>query len=77
MAGTQFNAGAWLTRRHVDNGDGDRIAVRAPNTLTYASLTEQAEIAAAAFRALGLRRDDRIVFVTNLPRSEGNCFHRG
>src|SRR4051794_1473157 len=65
MGGAQFNAGVWLTRRHVDNGDGDRIAVRAPRTLTYAELTEEAELAAAAFRALGLRRDDRIVFVTN------------
>jgi len=64
MAGVRFNAGAWLTRRHVDNGDGDRIAVHAPQRLTYAELTEQAGIAAAAFRALGLRRDDRVVFLT-------------
>jgi benzoate-CoA ligase family protein len=73
MAGARFNAGVWLTRRHVDNGDGDRIAVRAPQTLTYAELTERAGIAAAAFRALGLRRDDRIVFVTgdDLPMVTG------
>jgi benzoate-CoA ligase family protein len=73
MAGVRFNAGVWLTRRHVDNGDGDRIAVRAPQTLTYAELTERAEIAAAAFRALGLRRDDRIVFLTgdDLPMFTG------
>jgi benzoate-CoA ligase family protein len=65
MGGAQFNAGTWLTRRHVEAGDGERVAVRAPRTLTYAELTEQVGIVAAAFRALGLRRDDRIIFVTN------------
>ncbi|WP_034218339.1 AMP-binding protein, partial [Actinoplanes subtropicus] len=73
MAAVRFNAGWWLTGRHVDNGDGDRIAVRGPRTLTYAELTEQAGLATAAFRALGLRRDDRIVFLTgdDLPMFTG------
>jgi benzoate-CoA ligase family protein len=65
----QFNAGVWLTRRHVEAGDGDRVAVRAAvnpaGTLTYAELTDLAGTVAAALRALGLRRDDRVVFVTN------------
>jgi len=65
MTGAPFNAGAWLTRRHVERGDGDRLAVRATQALTYAELTERVETVAAAFRALGLRRDDRIVFLTN------------
>jgi len=64
MAGARFNAGWWLTGRHVDDGDGDRIAVRAPQTLTYAELTGRVGLVVAAFRALGLRRDDRIVFLT-------------
>ena len=64
----QFNAGVWLTRRHVEAGDGDRVAVRAAvdgTTLSYAELTDLAGTVAAALRALGLRRDDRVVFVTN------------
>ena len=65
MTGVPFNAGAWLTRRHVDAGDGERIAVRAPQALTYTQLTERVETAAAGFRALGLRRDDRIVLLAN------------
>jgi benzoate-CoA ligase family protein len=65
MAGTPFNAGAWLTRRHVEAGDGHRIAVRAPQQLTYAQLTDLVGTLAAGLRGLGLRRDDRVVFVTN------------
>jgi benzoate-CoA ligase family protein len=64
VAGT-FNAGAWLTRRHVDEGNGDRVAVHAPRRLTYAELTDLVETVAAGFHGLGLRRDDRVVFVTN------------
>ncbi|MEQ4723653.1 benzoate-CoA ligase family protein [Nonomuraea sp. B19D2] len=63
---TEFNAGSWLVHRHVHEGHGDRIAVRrGDTTLTYAELSDLVGTATAALRALGLRRDDRVVFVTN------------
>ena len=66
MAGTQFNAGVWLTRRNVLEGRGDAVAVRTvTESLTYAELTERVGVLAAAFRSLGLRHDDRILFVAN------------
>lgn len=64
MAGIAFNAGTWLTARLVDEGRGDAPALRAPQRLTYAELTEQVGVVAAGLRSLGLRRDDRVVFVT-------------
>ncbi|GAA5078217.1 benzoate-CoA ligase family protein [Thermocatellispora tengchongensis] len=65
MSGTQFNAGVWLTHRHVREGRGDRLAVRAGTTLTYAGLSELVGLVTAGLRGLGLRRDDRVLFVTN------------
>jgi len=65
VSGTAFNAGTWLTARHVRDGHGDAVALHADVPITYANLTEQVGVAAAALRSLGLRRDDRIVFVTN------------
>ncbi|TMR97131.1 benzoate-CoA ligase family protein [Nonomuraea basaltis] len=64
--GTQFNAGDWLTHRHVAEGRGDRVAVRRDGvTLTYTGLSDLVGTVTAALRALGLRRDDRVLFVTN------------
>lgn len=60
-----FNAGAWLTLRHVEAGRGEQVAVRGASTLTYAGLSELVGTVTAALRSLGLRRDDRVVFVTN------------
>lgn len=65
MRGAQFNAGEWLVHRHVAEGRGDRVAVRGSETLTYAALSRLVGTVTASFRTLGLRRDDRIVFVTN------------
>ncbi|MET9242519.1 benzoate-CoA ligase family protein [Nonomuraea sp. NPDC003709] len=62
---TIFNAGDWLVHRHVREGRGDRVAVRGGVTLTYAQLSDLVATATAALRALGLRRDDRVVFVTS------------
>ncbi|MGP3963972.1 benzoate-CoA ligase family protein [Nonomuraea sp. 3N208] len=62
---TEFNAGTWLVHRHVQEGHGDRVAVRGTATLTYAALSDLVGTVTAGLRALGLRRDDRVVFVTN------------
>jgi len=59
----EFNAAAWLVDRHVEAGRGERIAVRGSRTLTYAELSELSGDVAASLRRLGLRRDDRVVFV--------------
>jgi benzoate-CoA ligase family protein len=59
----EFNAAAWLVDRHVEQGRGDRIAVRGSRTLTYADLAALSGDVAASLRGLGLRRDDRVVFV--------------
>src|SRR5689334_21061466 len=58
---THFNAGSWLTSQ----GRADAVALHADEPLTYADLAERVGTAAAALRSLGLRRDDRIVFVTS------------
>jgi benzoate-CoA ligase family protein len=65
MTQTEFNAGDWLVDRHVREGRGDRVAVRGGATLTYAELAGVVGTVTAALRALGLRRDDRVVFVAN------------
>ncbi|MFG1688031.1 benzoate-CoA ligase family protein [Nonomuraea sp. NPDC049269] len=63
---TMFNAGTWLVHRHVREGRGERVAVRRGGaTLTYAELSELVGAVTAALRGLGLRRDDRVVFVAN------------
>jgi benzoate-CoA ligase family protein len=58
-----FNAAAYLVGRHVATGAGDRTAVVASETLTYADLDERVGVVAAGLRALGLRRDDRVMLV--------------
>jgi len=60
--GDGFNAATYLVGRHVAGGDGDRPAVTGSReTLTYAQLDERTGDVAAALRALGLRRDDRVL----------------
>ena len=59
----EFNAAAWLVDRHVEQGRGERIAVRGTRTLTYAELAVLSGDVAASLRGLGMRRDDRVVFV--------------
>ncbi|MEV4976650.1 benzoate-CoA ligase family protein [Streptomyces scopuliridis] len=64
MADT-FNIATYLTERHVLGGYADRTAVvTRRSTLTYRDLTEQVRRAAAGLRALGLRPEERVAFVT-------------
>ncbi len=58
-----FNAAEYLVSRHVASGSGDRTAVVASESLTYADLDERVGVVAAGLRALGLRRDDRVMLV--------------
>lgn len=65
MSDAGFNAAAWLVDR-VAAERGDHPAVETPSqTLTYSELVELTGRAAAGFRSLGMRRDDRVVFVAN------------
>jgi len=59
----EFNAAAWLVDRHVEQGRGTRTAVRGTRTLTYGELAALSADVASSLRRLGLRRDDRVVFV--------------
>ncbi|HET6626866.1 MAG TPA: benzoate-CoA ligase family protein [Nocardioidaceae bacterium] len=63
--GDDFNAFSYLVDRHCRAGSGDRVAVRGSRTLTYADLSTLAGELAAAYRRLGLRRDDRVMFVAS------------
>jgi benzoate-CoA ligase family protein len=66
MSAIEFNAGDWLAHRHLREGRGGQVALRRGGaTLTYAELSDLVGTVTAALRGLGLRRDDRVVFVTN------------
>ncbi len=60
---TEFNATDYLVTRHLREGRGDKTAVMGPKQLTYAQLDALVGTVSAAFSRLGLRRDDRVVFV--------------
>ena len=59
----EVSGAVWLVDRHVEQGRGGRVAVRGTRTLTYAELQVFTGDVAASLRRLGLRRDDRVVFV--------------
>ncbi len=59
----EFNAADYLVTRHVREGRGDQTAVIGSKQLTYAQLDELVGAVAAAYGRLGLRRDDRVMFV--------------
>jgi benzoate-CoA ligase family protein len=78
----QFNAAQFLLHRHVDEGRGDHVAVRAgTEELTYAELSLLVRHVGAAMRGLGLRRDDRVLLVaaddTPMLTSIVAAFHTG
>ena len=61
---TGYNAAAWLIDRHVDEGRGDRIAIRCQGeSTTYAELQQQLWRAQNAAAALGLTQGDRVAMV--------------
>lgn len=56
-----FNVSEWLLDRHVTDGNGDRIAIRQGDAAyTYAEVLGLVEAAAAGFRGLGVRPEERI-----------------
>lgn len=65
MTEAGFNAAAWLVDRTAAER-GAHPAVETPSqSVTYSELVELTGQAAAGLRSLGLRRDDRVVFVAN------------
>ncbi len=60
---TVFNAATYLLGRHLEEGRADHPAVRGTTTATYAELDELVGDVAAAYRILGLHRDDRVMIV--------------
>ena len=57
-----FNACTYLVDRHVEAGDGDRVAVTGPDgTLTYGELLARVRRVAAGLRDLGVRPEERVL----------------
>lgn len=60
---TVFNACEYLVDRHVVGGHGERVAVRyLGEDTTYAQLRDDVARVAGGYRALGLRREERVLF---------------
>ena len=64
-----FNAGTYLLDRHLDHGDGDRLALTgARGAATYAQLHDRVVRTAAGLRDLGLQPEQRLMmFVADSP----------
>ncbi len=64
-----FNACTYLVDRHVEAGNGDRVAVTGPGgSLTYAELLDRAGRVAAGLRALRMRPEERVlIFMADGP----------
>ncbi|MDP9397404.1 MAG: benzoate-CoA ligase family protein [Actinomycetota bacterium] len=59
----RFNAAEYLLDRHVEAGQGERVAVRCEGRdLSYTALRDLTVRVAAGLRALGLRREERVLF---------------
>jgi benzoate-CoA ligase family protein len=62
----EFNAAHYLVHRHLDEGRGDHTAVKGSvSEMTYAELSALVHRVGAAYRGLGLRRDDRVLLVAS------------
>ena len=59
----RFNAQTYLVTRTVEDGLGDKVAVRAAETTTYAQLDELCGVVAASLREAGVRSDDRVLLM--------------
>jgi len=58
----RFNATDYLVDRHVEAGDGARVAVRTDaSSLTYAELSAEIDRVVAGLRALGVRPEQRVL----------------
>ncbi len=61
---TAFNTAAWLVDRHVDEGRGDRVAIRCQgSSTTYAQLLDEVRLAQAQLSGLGVAEGDRVAMV--------------
>src|SRR5262245_24502033 len=61
-----YNAAAWLVDRHVDAGDGKRLAVVCgQERLTYQDVLHDVWRAQHALRALDVRTGERVAMVVN------------
>src|SRR3954469_24103980 len=64
--GDTYNAAAWLLDRHIDNGDGARLAVvSGTERLSYADVQRDVWRAQHALRDLDVRRGERVAMVVN------------
>lgn len=60
----EFNAGVWLIDRHIDNGQGDRTAIRQGGaSVSYAVLHNLAERVSTGLRSAGVRPEERVAMV--------------
>lgn len=60
----EFNAGTWLIDRHIDEGRGDRTAIRqGGQSVSYAELCGLTEQVSTGLRALGVRPEERVAMV--------------
>ena len=64
-----FNASTYLLDRHIEHGDGDRLALTgAAGDTTYAQLHERVIRAASGLRAIGLQPEQRLMmFLADSP----------
>jgi len=60
----QFNLADYLVDRHVREGRGDRVAILCGDeSVTYAQVAERSNRVANGLRALGVRREERVVLL--------------
>jgi len=59
----RFNAQTYLVTRNVEDGLGDKVAVRAGDATTYAELDDLCGVVAGALRRAGVRSDDRVLMM--------------
>src|SRR3954467_6442159 len=63
---SSYNAASWLLDRNISEGRGDDVAVRyCGRDVTYREMQVLTWRAQNALAALGIRRDERVVLVTN------------